>query len=178
MSYLASEFKKHNMPAPQFHFVLGSGISPALDLLSEKISSLWEELLSIPFQSVPHLKTPTVKTHQGFFRYFVHKKTGQSICFQCGRLHGYEGLSPQEVVKPVRESYLAGTKNFILTNIGGALRKELSVGTVITLKDHINFTGKNPLVGPNPTDDKGNLLGVRFPDMTEVYDKKTRTQIS
>ena len=178
MSYLKSEYTKNNISIPQFHFVLGSGISPALDLLRKKISANWEEVFSISFESVPHLKTPTAETHQGLFRYFVHKETKQSLCFQCGRLHGYEGLTPQEVIRPVGESFLAGTRNFILTNIGGGLKKEFPIGTVIAMKDHINFTGSNPLVGPNPTDPNGKPLGPRFPDMTELYNKEMRLKIT
>ena len=177
MSYLRKEYEKRGVPIPVFHFVLGSGLSSSVDSLKEKVSSHWEEKVSIPFSHIPRLKTPTVETHSGCFRYFIHKKTKQSICFQCGRLHGYEGLSPEEVVRPVRESALSGTKKFILTNIGGGLKKDLPIGTVIALTDHINFTGTNPLVGPNLIDSEGKPLGLRFPDMTEIYNKDLRAQV-
>ena len=177
MTFLKEQYKKHGIQAPERHFVLGSGISQSLDLLGKKLSNVWEERFSLPFSSVPGLKVPTANTHQGLYRYFVHRETGKSICFQCGRLHGYEELSPQEVIRPVIEPLLAGTKKFVLTNIGGGLREDLTIGTIIAMKDHVNFTGKSPLTGPNPTDHEGEPLGLRFPHMEEIYNKKTRKKI-
>ena len=178
MSSLLKEYKKHSLSVPDFHFVLGSGISFSLDSIIKKMSGQWEDKFSLPFQSVENLKIPTAESHKGVFRYVVHRDTKKSICFQCGRLHGYEGLNPKEVVQPVKEAFLAGTKKFILTNISGGLKKEFSVGTIISMRDHINFTGKNPLVGPNPKNQNGEFLGLRFPDMTEVYDQKLRVKIT
>ena len=175
--FLIEQYKKHDIQTPERHFVLGSGISAALDALGTKLSRVWEERFSIPFASVPGLRAPTVHSHHGLYRYFVHRETGKSICFQCGRIHGYEDLSPQDTVRPVMEPFLAGTKKFVLTNISGSLRSDLIPGTIIALKDHVNHTGKSPLTGPNPTDHAGKELGLRFPHMEEVYNKETRNNI-
>ncbi len=175
--FLKEQYKKYNIQTPEMHFVLGSGISPALDSLGKNLSNLWEEKFSLSFSSVPGLKVPTSNTHQGLYRYFVHRQTGKSVCFQCGRLHGYEGYSPSSVIRPVMEPFLSGTKKFILTNIGGSLKEDVPIGTVIALKDHVNFTGRNPLIGSNPKDYEGRPLGPRFPYMEEVYNKKTRRKI-
>ena len=160
---------------PEFHFVLGSGFSPAVD--KAKMDEVWEEQLILPFKEVPGLNLPTVESHSGLYRYFVHKPTGRMICFQCGRLHGYEGHSPKEVVQTVILPLLAGTKQFVLTNSAGGLKENLTVGSVVALTDHVNFTGQNPLTGSNPSDEKGKPLGPRFPDMSGIYEETMRHSI-
>lgn len=160
---------------PEIHFVLGSGFSPAVD--KTKINGVWEEVFSLPFGAVPGLNTPTVESHSGLYRYFVHKSTGRVICFQCGRLHGYEGRTPQEAVQTVMLPFMAGTGQFVLTNSAGGLKENLTVGSVVALTDHVNFTGQNPLMGPNPSDERGQPFGPRFPDMSEIYEDTMRRQI-
>lgn len=175
MSFLKDKYRKMGFSPPEIHFVLGSGFSPAVD--KAKISTIWEEKLTLPFKDVPGLKIPTVESHTGLYRYFVHKPTKRVICFQYGRLHGYEGYSPREVVQTVTLPLLAGTRQFVLTNSAGGLKENLTVGSVVALTDHINFTGQNPLAGPNPSDEKGQSLGPRFPDMSGIYEETIRRQI-
>ena len=177
MSFLRSKYRERSFSAPEIHFVLGSGFSPAVDRVTKGISG-WEETFSLPFKDIPGLKTPTAEGHPGLYRYFAHPATGKTICFQCGRLHGYEGFSPREAVKPLMLPFLAGTKQFVLTNSAGGLKKNLAVGSVVALTDHVNFTGQNPLTGPNPSDEKGRLLGPRFPDMSEIYETAFRREIA
>ena len=172
MSFLADKYKEGGFSPPEFHFVLGSGFSPAVD--KAKTNTVWEERLTLPFGEVPDLKTPTVESHSGLYRYFVHKPTGRVICFQCGRLHGYEGHGPREVVQTVMLPLRAGTRQFVLTNSAGGLKENLTVGSVVALTDHINFTGQNPLTGPNPSDEKKQPLGPRFPDMLGIYEETMR----
>ena len=179
MSFFESYYKRLNIPAPLCHFVLGSGFSDSLDKVKElDFFKNWEEKKACSFSEIPQLPSPTVKSHAGLYRFFVHKKSKQAISFQCGRLHLYEGHSAQMVVEPVMQILLAGTKHFILSNISGGLKKEHTVGTVIALTDHINFTGTSPLIGPEKTTPQGKKLGHRFPDMSRVYDSQTREKIS
>ena len=173
---MRNKYRESSFPVPEIHFVLGSGFGPAMDRVRKSLSG-WEEKPSLPFKDIPGLKTPTVEGHFGLYRYFVHGATGKAICFQCGRLHGYEGFSPREAVQTVRLPFLAGTRRFVLTNSAGGLKKSLTVGSVVALTDHINFTGQNPLAGPNPADEKGQVLGSRFPDMSEVYETFMRREI-
>ncbi|MCY4512145.1 MAG: purine-nucleoside phosphorylase [Bdellovibrionales bacterium] len=175
MSFLEDKYKEIGTSPPEIHFVLGSGFSAAVD--KAKDSSIWEERLTLPFKEVPGLKIPTVESHSGLYRYFSHKPTGRVICFQCGRLHGYEGHSPKEVVQTVILPLQAGTKRFVLTNLAGGLKESLTVGSVVALTDHVNFTGQNPLVGPNPSDERGQPLGPRFPDMSDLYEEAMRRQV-
>lgn len=179
MSFFEAYYKKINIPPPLCHFVLGSGFSGSLDKMKEmEWFKKWEEKRACPFSEVPQLPSPTVKSHAGLYRFFIHKESKQAISFQCGRLHLYEGHSAQTVVQPVMQLLLGGAKHFILSNISGGLKKEHSVGTVIALTDHVNMTGASPLIGPEKTSPKGKKLGHRFPDMSRVYDSKTREKIS
>ena len=177
--FFKQKYTEWDMQTPEYHFVLGSGFSPSVSSL-KKLPSFknWEERGQILFKELVHLKIPTVKTHEGVYRYFVHKNTGRSICFQCGRLHGYEGYKAKEVALTVTDPFLAGTHKFILTNIAGSLTKDLPVSSVAIITDHVNFTGQNPLVGKNPCDEKGQELGPRFPVMDRVYDKKMAKEIA
>ena len=179
MSFFKSYYKKINISAPLCHFVLGSGFSSSLDKIKElEFFKNWEEKKACSFNQIPHLPSPTVKSHAGLYRFFTHKKSNQAISFQCGRLHLYEGHSAQTVAEPVMQILRAGTKHFILSNISGGLKKEHTRGTVIALRDHVNLTGASPLIGPEKTDAQGKKWGHRFPDMARVYDSDSREKIS
>ncbi len=155
--------------APSLHIVLGSGLGGAIDEAHPKAE--WDVIGEIPFASVPGLFATTVPGHAGIFRYFKNRKDGQVVCFQVGRIHGYEGHTPREVVMPVMNARMAGTKNFILTNAAGSLKREFEIGSVMLIRDHINLTGNNPQVGENPKFD-GKHVGPRFNDMSKSYNRE------
>ena len=90
-----------------------------------------------------------------------------------GRLHLYEGWKANEIVFPIRVAKNLGVKKMIVTNAAGALNTSFEPGSIMMLTDHINFTGQNPLIGPH--DDE---LGLRFPDMSDAYDKKIQGIVS
>lgn len=83
-----------------------------------------------------------------------------------GRNHFYEGHSMQDVTYPIKVMKKLGVKTVIITNAAGAINKSFRPGDLMVITDHINLMGTNPLIGPNDPD-----LGVRFPDMSEVYNK-------
>lgn len=169
---MSNFFEKHyqtiGIKPPVCHFVLGSGFSPGMDQITQTsgFAQIWEELKALPFKNVPGVPSPTVASHAGLYRFFVHKASRQAFSFQCGRVHLYEGHSPQTVALPVMQIRWAGTQRFVLSNISGALKKGHRPGRVIALKDHVNMTGFSPLTGPEA---ERSLLGPRFPDMSQVY---------
>ncbi len=172
---LSSHWKRLGIVPPSLHVVLGSGLNSALD--SFTIKDGWKERGEIPFSEVEGLFASSVFGHKGTYKYYEHVPSKKILCLQAGRLHGYEGHSPRDVVKTVLLPMMAGTKKFLLTNAAGSLKKEFSPGSLMILTDHVNMTGTSPLYGPNPSQADGKALGPRFPDMSEVYSKKMRERL-
>ena len=124
---------------------------------------------------MPHHRQmfPTLRVHPSFVlkNDRLQDQKGKTALFQVGRIHGYEGHSAHLTVLPVLASFFAGTKTFVLTNAAGSLNKKMLAGNIMVIRDHVNLTGQNPLVGDNPRDPKGKEWGPRFPDMSETYNK-------
>jgi len=144
--------------APKLAAVLGSGLGS----FSEELQSA--ESLSL--ESIPGANRSSVEGHRG--ELVVGHLEGHRIAVQSGRLHGFEGHAPNQVVFSLRALKLWGVKKFILTNATGATHSKVAPGALALLKDHINFTGDNPLVG------KELYGGPRFPDMSDLYSKSWR----
>ena len=135
-------------------FTLGSGWSAASEDLGEEIGSC-------PLGDLPGFSAPVVVGHGGLLR-VVKTVTGKTAAVLTGRTHYYEGRGVAPVVHGVRTMVAAGTRTVVLTNGCGGLNVDRPAGTVVLMRDHINLTGANPLVGP------------RFIDMTEGYSKRLR----
>ncbi len=89
-----------------------------------------------------------------------------------GRFHYYEGFSLDQVTFPVRLMKALGVEKLIITNACGAVNTEFNPGDLMIITDHINLTANNPLIVPNNPE-----LGVRFLDVSEVYNKELRQTI-
>lgn len=92
-----------------------------------------------------------------------------------GRIHPYEGYSPQQVAFPIRLLSMLGVKTLIVTNASGAINRSYNIGDIMIIEDHINMagiSGFNPLVGPNL--DK---FGPRFPSIVHAYDQKLAKKV-
>jgi len=165
--FLKDMYSKFGIRAPKLHCVLGSGLSDALNDID--FSQTWEECGEISFTEIPAFTATTAPGHPGKYKLYKHK-SGEILSLQLGRLHGYEGLEASEVVKSVTQIYDAGTKVFLLTNAAGSLNPDFKPGSVMLIEDHVNFTGRNPLVGEN----KGSV-GQRFPDLSSLYNKELGT---
>lgn len=161
--------EKRQIPTPTLHIVLGSGLAPAF--ASSVPESAVESLAEISFSEVEGLLPSSAPGHKGAFRIYRDKKSGKTFSFQMGRLHGYEGHPPTAVVGPLVQMALAGTENFLLTNASGSLQPNFLPGSLMIIEDHVNFTGLNPLYGPNPVDAGGKVFGPRFTDMSQAYNE-------
>jgi purine-nucleoside phosphorylase len=162
--------RKNKIDIPTTHAVLGSGIGSSL--IEEWIPSNWEAVGELHFRDLPAISSATAPGHAGIYRFFRERKGGQVLCLQVGRLHGYEGLTPSDATLSVMVPRLAGTKNFILTNAAGGLKLEWKVGSIMMIRDHVNLTGQNPLVGPLQAKADGTPIGPRFPDMSSAWDRE------
>ncbi|MCF8055874.1 MAG: purine-nucleoside phosphorylase [Desulfocapsa sp.] len=120
---------------------------------------------SLPYSQIPHFPQSTVDSHSGNL-IFGHLN-GKKIAVLQGRFHHYEGYSTREVAFPIRVLSLLGAKTFLLTNAAGGLNPLYPPGTIMVLRDHLNFLGENPLRGPNIEN-----WGPRFPDLSTPYSPK------
>ena len=143
---------------PGVALVLGSG----LGVLAEQIS----DGVRIPYKDIPGFHVPTVEGHRG--ELVIGTLGGKTVLAQSGRFHMYEGYSAQDNVLPVRVFGALGIKSLIVTNAAGGVRRTFRAGTVMLISDHLNLTGRNPLIGHVVEGDE------RFPDMSEAYDGKYR----
>jgi purine-nucleoside phosphorylase len=156
----AAEFIASRTPLrPRVAIVLGSG----LGAFAEKL----ENAIAIPFAEVPHFPRSTVVGHSG--QLVIGNVADVPVAVMQGRVHAYEGYSSEEVTFPVRVLGRMGVKSLVLTNASGGINEGFRQGQLVLIADHINFTGRNPLVGPN--DER---LGPRFFDMSEAYSMRLR----
>jgi purine-nucleoside phosphorylase len=142
---------------PEAGIVLGSGLGNFISQINVKFN--------IPYEEIPHFPVSTVKGHQGTL--ILGNIGSRQVVALKGRFHYYEGYSMQQVTLPIRALKLMGIKHLFLSNASGGTNPDFKVGDMMIIEDHINLTGQNPLIGLN--DDR---FGPRFPDMSEVYDKK------
>ncbi|KAM6948667.1 purine nucleoside phosphorylase-like [Aplochiton taeniatus] len=145
---------------PTVGIVCGSGLGGLAKMLKDQVA--------FNYTDIPNFPQSTVHGHAGRL-VFGTLKGKSCVCMQ-GRFHLYEGYPIQKTTLPMRVFALLGVKTVVLTNAAGALNQDYKVGDVMIIKDHINmpgFAGNNPLSGPN--DER---FGVRFPCMSEAYDRK------
>ena len=144
---------------PKIGLVLGSGLGAFADTLADAVG--------VPYAEIPNFPHSTAIGHAG--RMVVGNAGTVPVAAMQGRVHLYEGYSPQEITLPIRVFARMGIRSVILTNAAGGIDRGYSQGALVLIRDHINLQGSNPLVGPN--DDR---FGVRFPDMTYPYTKEYR----
>jgi purine-nucleoside phosphorylase len=137
--------------------ILGSGLGAFADHL--------EEARSLPFSELPGFPQATVQGHKGRFAY--GRMGATPVLALQGRLHGYEGHDAATVAFPARVFAALGARALVVTNAAGGLGQGMAAGDLMRITDHLNLTGKNPLIGPNEE-----LLGPRFPDLSHAYDPR------
>ena len=143
---------------PRVAIVLGSGLS-----------SLAGSLVGgdpVPYGAIEGMPVSAIEGHEGAL--YAAEVSGVPVAAFAGRVHMYEGHSPQIATHAIQQVVEEGCKIVILTNAAGGIDKGLEVGAPCLISDHLNLTGTNPLIGPH---DK---RGPRFLDLSEVYDKELR----
>lgn len=142
---------------PDIALVLGSGLGALADEI--------EVEATVNYNDIPDFPISTAPSHKG--RFVFGKMNGVSVVIMQGRVHLYEGYNSKEVVNPIFLMRKLGAKVLFLTNASGGINKNFSVGDFMLVEDHISSFVASPLVGKNDS-----TLGVRFPDMSEVYSKR------
>src|ERR1700686_3140314 len=144
---------------PRIGLVLGSGLGSFADSLTEAAK--------IPFHEIPGFPRSTAIGNA--VQMVIGNAGSLPVAVMQGRVHLYEGYSPQEVAFPIRVFGRMGIRSVLLTNAAGGINLTYKQGALVLIGDHINLQGNNPLAGPN--DDR---FGLRFPDMTHAYEKSYR----
>ncbi len=139
---------------PRAGIVLGSGLGSLADDLVDPVA--------IPFAELPGWPAATAPGHIG--RLLLGRLDGVPVAMLQGRFHMYEGNDPGLVIEPVLLMGRLGARTMVLTNAAGGLNPAYAAGTLMVISDHLNLTGRTPLLGPNADE-----IGPRFPDLTDVY---------
>ncbi|KIL36934.1 purine nucleoside phosphorylase [Cohnella kolymensis] len=148
--------------APQVGLILGSGLGELADDIQDAVR--------IPYESIPHFPVSTVEGHAG--QLVTGRLQNKTVIAMQGRFHYYEGYSMQDVTFPVRVMKSLGVQQLIVTNACGGMNPAFKPGDLMIIKDHLNLTGANPLIGSNEPG-----LGPRFPDMSRAYTPELLTLV-
>lgn len=147
---------------PEIAIILGSGLGELGNEIDNKII--------IDYADIEGFPRSTVSGHQG--KLIIGKLEGKDVLCMQGRIHLYEGHEPQAINTIIKSFQSLGIKQLIVTNAAGSLNLDMTPGSIMLISDHINFSGRNPLVGPN--DEK---YGPRFPDVSDAYTSSIRQQV-
>jgi purine-nucleoside phosphorylase len=142
---------------PRVGLILGSGLGGLADTLTG--------VTAIPFGELPGWPAASAPGHAGRLL-LGHLDDTPVACLQ-GRLHLYEGHSPSLIVQPVLLMGRLGAPTIVLTNAAGGVDRSFGAGTLMVIRDHLNLTGLNPLLGPN-----ADAMGSRFPDLSRAWDPR------
>lgn len=148
--------------APAAGLVLGSGLGDYADTL--------EDPIRIPYAEIPGFPVSTAPGHVGALVF--GRKQGKYVVAMQGRLHYYEGHSMQTLTLPIRVMAAIGVRNLVVTNAAGGSNPGYKPGTLMLIRDHINYAGTNPLIGPNL-----DSFGPRFPDVSDLYTAALRAAV-
>ena len=142
---------------PEVALILGSGLGDYADEIQIETTIDYTEIEGFP--------TSTVAGHKGRFVFGYVKQV--PVVIMQGRVHYYEGYDMSDVVLPARLMKLMGAEVLFLTNAAGGIQLGMNAGDFMLIKDQIASFVPSPLRGANVDE-----LGVRFPDMSQVYDKE------
>lgn len=158
----ANWLREHAGNTPDIALILGSGLGDLADTLTDAVR--------IPYANIPNFPVSAVEGHAGNLVFGTF--SGKQVVFMQGRVHYYEGWSPDEVTFGVRALRLLGVDKILITNAAGGVNPDFKPGDLMLIADHLNLTGYNPLRGDN--DER---FGPRFPDMSHAYDPWMRSRI-
>ena len=143
---------------PVVGLILGSGLAGLVKRI--------EDQRFVPYADLPGFAVPTIPGHLG--RLISGTLAGRQVLALAGRFHVYEGHSAAQSAFPVRVLHALGATTLLLTNAAGGIRRSFKPGDLMIIRDHVNLTWRNPLIGPVVPGDE------RFPDMSDPWDPDLR----
>ncbi|MDU1891760.1 MAG: purine-nucleoside phosphorylase [Dysgonomonas sp.] len=144
---------------PNIAIILGTGLGELVHEISDKKEVQYEE--------IPNFPLSTVEGHSG--KLIFGKLGDKDVIAMQGRFHYYEGYTMQEVTFPIRVFQALGIEYLFVSNAAGGMNSSFDIGDIMLIEDHINTFPEHPLRGKNYKE-----LGVRFPDMSDAYNKELR----
>lgn len=147
---------------PEIGVILGSGLNG----FAERI----EKPVAFSYNDIPNMQAGKVSDHRGVLVFGEYR--GKRVVMLAGRFHYYESLDMQKASYAARVLVALGVKRFIITNAAGCINTGWNVGDLMLIRDHINLSGNNPLIGDNLDE-----FGPRFPDMTYTYNAELREKL-
>ncbi len=152
-----AEFIRSKIPTrPTVALIAGSG--------QGGLANLVEKETELPYHAIPHFPVGTIRGHRGAL--IIGRAGEKTVAILSGRWHLYEGIESWNLVLPIRVLAMLGVKVMIVTNSAGGLHPDLIPGDIMLITDHLNFTFRNPLIGPNL-----DRWGPQFPDMSSPYSR-------
>jgi purine-nucleoside phosphorylase len=145
--------------SPEIGIILGTGLGGLADKIRDSVV--------IPYKEIPNFPVTTIETHLG--NLVIGRIGDKQVVAMQGRFHLYEGYNPLQIAFPIRVMKFLGIHILLESNAAGGLNPLFSRGDLVVITDHINLMGENPLTGIN--DER---FGIRFPDMSSVYDDGLR----
>jgi purine-nucleoside phosphorylase len=143
---------------PVAGLVLGSGLAGLADR--------FDDVKRLEYRNIPGFPVPTVIGHPGVL--VAGTLAGRPAVALAGRFHMYEGHDATLAGFPARVFAALGAEVLFVSNAAGGIRRTFRPGDLMVIADHVNLTGRNPLIGPVEEGD------LRFPDMSEPYDADLR----
>jgi purine-nucleoside phosphorylase len=159
LAALEASVRQRTDIVPAVGIVLGSGLDGLADSLDDTVA--------ITFADLPGWPAATAPGHVG--RLLLGRLDGVPVAMLQGRLHLYEGNDAGLVVQPVLLMGRLGAPVLVLTNASGGVNPAFGPGTLMVITDHLNLTGRSPLLGPN-----ADAIGPRFPDLTTAWSPRLR----
>lgn len=144
--------------APRVGVILGSGLG--------RIAKAVEEPTTMPYAEIPHFPVSGAPSHKG--QLCIGTLFGAPVVLMQGRIHLYEGYTPQQVTFPIRVMRELGVETLLVTNAAGGVNKSYQVGDLMMIEDHINLVGMSgldPMRGPHVPE-----FGPRFTSLNGAYD--------
>jgi xanthosine phosphorylase len=154
--------KKIGSLKPKIAIILGSGLGGLADNVKNPVI--------IPYKDLPGFPIPTVPGHAG--QVIAGKLNGAEVIMLKGRQHFYETGDAYPLKTMIRTMKALGVETLFLSNAAGSLRPKMKVGELMVITDHINYTGFNPLVGPNDED-----FGPRFVPLSGAWDPQLNKKL-
>ncbi len=151
----AAAYLREKLPFfPKIAVVLGSGLGPFAEQLTDPVR--------IPYEEIPHFPRSTVASHKG--ELICGKYEGKAVLVMSGRFHFYEGYRMEEVAFPVRVFRLLGVETLVVTNAAGGVNTSYQPGDFMLITDQIKLFDDSPVRGTHLPE-----FGQRFFDLSEAY---------